>query len=353
MDNNSSDSSQLFFYAIVLQDIVLFRIIYFGAICKADILSIKVRKFMESTMIKITVVMPAYRENKQQISQAIESILNQSYQEFCYIIILDDPDNTELEELIRSYAENDKRITLYVNEKNMGCPWSKDRGIRLAQTEYVAIMDSDDVARTDRLEKELYTLENNQLDLVGAYVSVVDEEGRHLYDMDNLPLTHDKIAKRMKVNNCVPHPTWFMRKEMYINLGGYTDMQGGEDYDFLLRAIDQGYKMGIADEILLDYRLSTHSISRNNLYKQYLMMKYLQDKYFYHKLSVLSYEEYEKEKYSEKKARSYASASVLFEHAIAAKAERRYIKMFMFVLRTMLSSKEYAGKIMRYVIQEI
>ena len=308
---------------------------------------------MESLMTKITVVMPAYRENKQQISQAIESILNQSYQEFCYIIILDDPDNTELEELIRSYAENDKRITLYVNEKNMGCPCSKDRGIRLAQTEYVAIMDSDDVARTDRLEKEIYILENNHLDLVGAYVSVVDEEGRHLYDMDNLPLTHDKIAKRMKVNNCVPHPTWFMRKEMYINLGGYTDMQGGEDYDFLLRAIDQGYKMGSADEILLDYRLSTHSISRNNLYKQYLMMKYLQDKYFYHKLSVLSYEEYEKEKYSEEKARSYAAASVLFEQAIAAKTEHRYIKMFMLVLRAMLSSKEYAGKIMRYVIQEI
>lgn len=304
-------------------------------------------------MNKITVVMPAYRENKQQISQAIESILNQSCQEFRYIIILDDPDNTELEELIRTYVGKDKRITLYVNEKNMGCPCAKDKGIRLAQTEYVAIMDADDVARTDRLERELYTLEHHHLDLVGAYVSVVDETGRHLYDMDNLPLTHDKIARRMKVNNCVPHPTWFMRKEMYINLGGYTDMQGGEDYDFLLRAIEQGYKLGIVDKILLDYRLSAHSISRNNLYKQYLMMKYLQDKHFYHKLKTSSYEEYVKKQYSVEKARNYASASVLFEQAIAAKAEHSYAKMLMLVLKAMFSSKEYAGKIMRYVIQEI
>ena len=281
-------------------------------------------------MTKITVVMPAYREKKEQISQAVESIINQNYQNFQYIIVLDDPHNKEMEELLHFYEEKDNRIRLYVNEKNMGCPYSKDRGIRLAQTEYVAIMDSDDVARPDRLERELYALENNQLDLVGAYVSVMDEDGKYLYNMDNLPLTHEKIAKRMRVNNCVPHPTWFMRKKMYINLGGYTDMQGGEDYDFLLRAIEQGYKLGIVDKILLDYRLSTHSISRNNLYKQYLMMKY-----------------------SEVKAKRYSDASVFFEQAIAAKAEHNFIRMGILVMKSMFSSKEYAGKIMRYILQEI
>lgn len=304
-------------------------------------------------MKKVTVVMPAYHEKKEQISQAIESIISQTYTDFKYIIILDDPNNKELEDLLHIYESRDNRISLYVNEKNMGCPYSKDRGIRLAQTEYVAIMDSDDVARPDRLERELYALESNQLDLVGAYVSVMDEDGKYLYNMDNLPLTHEKIAKRMRVNNCVPHPTWFMRKQMYINLDGYTDMQGGEDYDFLLRAIEQGYKLGIVDKILLDYRLSTHSISRNNLYKQYLMMKYLQDKHFYHKMKVSSYEEYVDEKYSEVKAKRYSDASVFFEQAIAAKAEHNFIKMGVLVMKSMFSSKEYAGKIMRYVLQEI
>ena len=304
-------------------------------------------------MIKVTVVMPAYHEKKEQISQAIESIISQTYTDFKYIIILDDPNNKELDDLLHIYESRDNRISLYVNEKNMGCPYSKDRGIRLAQTEYVAIMDSDDVARPDRLERELYALESNQLDLVGAYVSVMDEDGKYLYNMDNLPLTHEKIAKRMRVNNCVPHPTWFMRKQMYINLGGYTDMQGGEDYDFLLRAIEQGYKLGIVDKILLDYRLSTHSISRNNLYKQYLMMKYLQDKHFYHKMKISSYEEYVDEKYSEVKAKRYSDASVFFEQAIAAKAEHNFVKMGVLVMKSMFSSKEYAGKIMRYVLREI
>lgn len=97
---------------------------------------------------KISVVMPAYRESPEQIKLAIESILCQTYRDFQYIIILDDQENKEMETLLRSYAKKDARISLYINEKNSGCPFSKDRGIRIADTEYVAIMDSDDVALT-------------------------------------------------------------------------------------------------------------------------------------------------------------------------------------------------------------
>ena len=74
----------------------------------------------------------------------------------------------------------------------------------------------------------------------------------------------DDICKKMKVNNCMPHPTWLLRKEAYLSLGGYTDMQGCEDYDFLIRAIKGKYKLGTVGDILLDYRLSTGSVSRNH-----------------------------------------------------------------------------------------
>ena len=74
----------------------------------------------------------------------------------------------------------------------------------------------------------------------------------------------------------------------YTHLDVYkrqADLQGCEDYDLLLRAIDSGYQLGNCNQIILKYRLSRQSISRDNLYKQYLMMRYIQDKYFYHKLS--------------------------------------------------------------------
>ena len=304
-------------------------------------------------MESITVVMPAYREKKEQICQAIDSILNQTYKDFQYIIILDDPENMELKELLEEYEQKDARISLYVNEKNGGCPFSKDRGIRLADSEYVAIMDSDDISKPYRLEKQLKKIEDEKLDLVAGYVRVMDDNGTPLYNMDNLPLTHDKIAKKMRVNNCVPHPTWFFRREMYLALGGYTDMQGCEDYDFLLRAINAGYKLGIVDDILLDYRLSSQSVSRNNLYKQYLMLQFIQDKYFTHKYNYKNVEEVYARKYTEKKAEKYARASLHFEQAVKCKAQHKFVGMFVELLKACVTSGEYANKILRYVLQEM
>lgn len=302
---------------------------------------------------KVTVVMPAYHEKEEQIKLAIESILNQTYKDFQYIIILDDPQNKELETLIRAYADKDARISLYINEKNSGCPYSKDRGVRLADSEYVAIMDSDDVAKPYRLEKQLHKIESEELDIIAGYVTVIDEEGRELYKMDNLPVTHEKIAKKMRVNNCMPHPTWFLRKGVYLELGGYSDIQGCEDYDFLLRALSKGYKLGMVNEIVLDYRLSMQSISRNNLYKQYLMLKYLQDMYFKHKSNYSCYEEYEKAKFTEKRADKYAKASVFFEKAIVYKTQNRFFSMCWYVILAICSSREYALKICRYILQEL
>ena len=302
---------------------------------------------------KITVVMPAYREKAEQIEVAIDSILNQTYQEFQYIIVLDDPQNKELETLIRAYAEKDARISLYINEKNSGCPFSKDRGIRLADTEYVAIMDSDDIARPHRLEKQLQKMELETVDIIAGYVTVIDEKGRELHKMDNLPLTHEEIVKKMRVNNCMPHPTWFLRKDVYLELGGYSDIQGCEDYDFLLKALSKGYKLGMVNDIVLDYRLSTQSISRNNLYKQYLMMRYLQDKYFNHKSNYSCYEEYEKAKFTEKRAEKYAKASGLFEKAIAYKTQNRFFYMGWYVILAICCSREYALKVCRYILQEL
>ena len=136
---------------------------------------------------EITVVMPAYREKESQIRQAIESILCQTVEDFEFIIVLDDPENVVLKALIESYVGTDHRVSLYVNEKNSGCPFSKDRGVRLADTEYIAIMDSDDIAKPYRLEKQLQRMKRDRLDLVAGYVTVINDAGIPLYDMDNLP----------------------------------------------------------------------------------------------------------------------------------------------------------------------
>lgn len=79
-------------------------------------------------MTKVSVIMPVYREKEGFVRQAIESILNQTLTDFQYIIILDDPDNDELKQVIHEYCKNDSRIHFIVNDRNMGCPLTKIKG---------------------------------------------------------------------------------------------------------------------------------------------------------------------------------------------------------------------------------
>ena len=131
--------------------------------------------------VKITVVMPVYREKIEHLRMAIESILDQTWRNIQLIIILDDPNNSLLKNVINDYIEKDSRVLLYINEENMGCPYSKDRGIKLAETEYVAIMDADDIARPFRLEKQIHRIVEKQLDIVAGCVRVINDNGDPLY----------------------------------------------------------------------------------------------------------------------------------------------------------------------------
>ena len=82
-------------------------------------------------------------------------------------------------------------------------------------------------------------------------------------------------------------------------------------------------------------------------------MKYLQDKYYIHKSNYSCYEEYENAKFTEKRAEKYAKASVFFEKAIAEKTQNKYFSMCWYVILAMSSSREYALKVCRYILQEL
>ena len=303
-------------------------------------------------MTKVSVIMPVYREKEGFVRQAIESILNQTLTDFQYIIILDDPDNDELKQVIHEYCKNDSRIHFIVNDRNMGCPLTKNKGILLSTTEYVAIMDADDVSYPDRLETQLKRMEKDEVDFLAGYVEVIDEEDTVLYRMDNLPGKHEDVVKKMRVNNCMPHPAWMLKKRSYLALDGYADIQGCEDYDLLLRAMNAGYKLGNCDRIILKYRLSQQSISRDNLYRQYLMMRYIQDKYFYHKLPYNSYQEYENRKYTPEKAKRYAKAADAFQRALICKKRKQFAGVLINTAEIFIS-REYIEKIVRYLSQTI
>ncbi len=224
---------------------------------------------------EISVIMSCYKENEPCLRQAIESVLEQTRPGFEFIIILDDPSNRLHRAVIQEYQKSDSRIQFYVNETNMGLVKSLNRALGYAAGEYVVRMDADDICLPQRFEWQLKEARKKRLDLLGSYLEAVDEKGRTIFVYDNLPLTPDEIRKKIVYNNCIPHPSWLVRKEVYEALGGYQDIPLCEDYDFILRAIQAGYRVGNLDKVALQYRMTGQSLSRSSLLKQYLISRYL------------------------------------------------------------------------------
>ena len=108
---------------------------------------------------KISVVMPVLNGEKY-LAEAIESILNQTFQDFEFIIV-DDGSTDQTPEILRSYANKDSRIQIVTNPINRGIGYSRNRGIALSRGEYIANMDADDLCLPERFEKQVRFLDSH------------------------------------------------------------------------------------------------------------------------------------------------------------------------------------------------
>lgn len=214
-------------------------------------------------MPKISVIMPVFNQEASYLRLAIESILNQSYSDFEFIII-DDGSRDEIAAILTEYSHRDERIRLLRNEKNSGIIVSLNRGIDATRGEYIARMDSDDISLANRFEKQLKFLEQYpEYDLVGANAITIDEDGKESGKLI-FPQTYHSIFYSILLRNPILHPTWFLRRSLFEAVGHYDiNAQRIEDYEFLLR-IAPRRKIANLPEQLLYYRFNHSGISFNN-----------------------------------------------------------------------------------------
>ena len=301
-------------------------------------------------MCLVSVIMSTYKEEEIFLRQAIESILNQSYKDFEYIIILDNPDNNLHIRIIKEYANLDKRIKFYVNEKNMGLTASLNKGLGLAKGKYICRMDADDISINKRIENQKRYLEENNYDLIGGISQMIDENGKSIYSIKKVPTNMDKIKKALRYNQIISHPTWFGKKEVFEKLNGYRNMPLCEDYDFTLRAVLNGYKISNIDETVLKYRMTSSSISRSNLYEQYLFARFITKKYSKNKIAdIKEAKQYVNNHNDDRKAKRYLKANARFNIALKDIEEKRYFKFIIDGILLSFTSFNYLDKIYRFV----
>ena len=215
----------------------------------------------------VSVIMSAYNEPEEYLRKSIESVLNQTHTDFEFIIILDNPDNKKAKEVLKEYENNDNRIILLENEKNIGLAPSLNRGVKVARGKYIARMDADDIALPEMFEKLLCFLENNP-DYAACFAQVffIDEDGNLLNRENSDVMTDEQIRKVIFIHNPLHHPTAMIRKHVGDELEWYReDLKKSEDWDFWLRILSE-YKIYRLPEKLLYYRLRMYGMSRKGFF---------------------------------------------------------------------------------------
>ncbi|RMF92800.1 MAG: glycosyltransferase [Candidatus Schekmanbacteria bacterium] len=209
-------------------------------------------------MAKISVIMAVYNAERF-LAEAIESILNQTFRDFEFIIVNDgSSDNSE--KIIESY--DDSRIKLMTFKNNRGLSFALNRGIEKSSGEYIARMDADDISMPDRFEKQIkHLIDNPEIDILGSAVVEIDEVGKFLA-IRKLPLKDYEIKKELIRSNPFFHSTIMMKRSAFEKAGYYDESirQTVEDWDLWFR-MSTKCKMENLEEPLVKRRFHKDNLS--------------------------------------------------------------------------------------------
>ncbi len=227
---------------------------------------------------RISVLLSCYN-GSSWLSQAIESILNQTLGNFEFIIVDDGSTDNSLE-IIKGYAQQDSRIVVLV-KKNTGLADSLNKGIEIARGDWIARIDADDISEPLRLSKQLIIAESKQNILfVGSGLFAIDETG------SILKTYHYPICHRLLVRNlCTtlkfpPHSSAFYRTDVVRAIGGYRPrIKRSQDWDLWLR-LSQFGQLACASEALVKVRQHPQQISNDDSGKKSRI---------YNKIALISY----------------------------------------------------------------
>lgn len=202
----------------------------------------------------ISVVMPVYN-TENFLREAIDSILNQTFSDFEFIII-DDASTDGSISILKSYT--DPRIRLILKPVNTGYTESLNMGIKTAHGKYIARMDSDDFSEPHRFHTQLEFMDSHpDVVVCGSRYKLLNSSA-----IIDLPIDNDEIKVALLDNCCLAHPTVMIRRDFLVenNFLYNKDMEPAEDFDLWTRIIVRG-KMANIGEPLLQYREHDKQIS--------------------------------------------------------------------------------------------
>ena len=211
----------------------------------------------------ISVIMPVYN-GEEFLREAIESILDQTYKDFEFLILYDESSDDSFK-IIQKYVALDSRVKLIKCERN-GILGALNKGIRLSKGDFIARMDADDVCFPERFEKQIKFMEKENLDICGGDFVIINNNNAFIEHV-KVPKTKSEIILTMGFNVPFAHPSVMIKKEfLKINklFYGSNGKKYAEDLDMWIVMFSKGAIFGNLKEEILKYRILNTSLSRVN-----------------------------------------------------------------------------------------
>ncbi len=241
---------------------------------------------------KFSVLISVYfKEKPGFLEKSLESILNQTVKPDEVVLVKDGILTKELEEVISAeknkFNKNNIDFVCVQLEKNMGLGIALQKGLEKCKYDYVARMDSDDIATDTRFEYQLkYMNEHKDISVLGGYIDEFSIESE-VIRTKTMPLTYEDLYKYGKYRNPINHMTAFFKKKDVLDVGGYKPLKGLEDYYLWCRMLSSGYKIANIDKVLVHARLGNFENRRGGFeyFKTYIKLRILQKKLKYTNLA--------------------------------------------------------------------
>lgn len=278
--------------------------------------------------------MSTYNEKLEEVKQSVESILNQTYQNIELIIVLDNPQNVEVNQWLKELEKLQEKIVICVEHaENKGLVQSLNDAFEKAKGTLIARMDADDICLPQRIEKQVeYMEEHPECFVLGCNRVDINEQGQVINNQRKVVCEDKLLRKMLKYDSPFTHPSLMIRREVMEKLNGYRNVDSAEDYDFFLRCKKEGYGFANLSEQLLRYRIRPKGISKSRAYQM------VKGKRFAKKISKKQSLLIEGPDYND-------NERLVYEQYLQAIEKKKYLEMLIAVLKgkSLIISELYGG----------
>lgn len=232
---------------------------------------------------KFSVLLSIYKNERPEfVIDSLKSVFNQSLVPDEVILVEDGPLTDELYEVITKFENNYPNMLKVVTlENNVGLGLALNEGLEASSNELVARMDTDDIAKYHRFEKQIqFFIENPSFSIVGSIVDEFTDNTNEIFSQRVVPEYHEDILKFSKRRNPFNHPSVMYKKSDVLAVGGYQDFRRSQDYDLFVRMLNSEYKGYNIQEPLLSFRADHDNLGRRKSWTKTKNDIYLRYKFF-------------------------------------------------------------------------